>query len=543
VTDPAGGRAAASAAPLPEVVDLAVVGGGIHGAGLARDAAGRGLSVALLERDDLASATSSASSKLVHGGLRYLERFELRLVREALSERETLMANAPHLVRPLRFVMPHVPTLRPAWMIRLGLALYDTLGGRRSLERSRALALAAAPGAAPGAVPGAEPGAAPEAGPLRPEHTRGYVYSDCRTDDARLVVANARAAAGHGATVRTRTAVVSARREGGLWRVELSTGERLRARSLVNAAGPWALAVHAQVAGRPARHGVRLVQGSHLVVPRLYAADHAYILQQPDRRIVFVIPWEREFTLIGTTDHAVQHPDRPEATDAEIDYLLAAVGRFLREAPVRADIVRTFAGTRALYDDGRADPSKVTRSDVLELEHEQGRAPLLSIYGGKLTTYRRLAERALAKLLPFHPGAGPDWTAGAPLPGGALPGTPADGPDARFARLVGELTGELTGGLRGAHPALPPGLVEVLARRHGTDARALLAGAGAGGAALGACFGGALYEREVAWCVEHEWAREADDVLWRRTREGLRVDAAGRAALQRRLAAPLRAAP
>jgi glycerol-3-phosphate dehydrogenase len=510
-------------APLPDVADILIVGGGIHGAGLARDAAGRGLRVVLCERDDLASATSSASSKLVHGGLRYLERLELRLVRESLSERETLMASAPHLVRPLRFVMPHVPTLRPAWMIRLGLLLYDTLGGRRTLPRSCALTLAGAP----------------EGAPLRPEFARGYVYSDCRTDDARLVVLNARAAAGRGAVVRTRTALRSARRQDGLWRAELSSGERLCARSLVNAAGPWALAVQTEVAGRPARHGLRLVQGSHLVVPRLYAADHAYILQQPDRRIVFVIPWERDYTLIGTTDLAVRQPDRAEPTPAELDYLLAAVGRFLREAPSRADIVWSFAGTRALWDDGRADPAKVTRSAVLELDHEHGRAPLLSIYGGKLTTYRRLSERAFASLSPFHPGAGPDWTAGEPLPGGDLPGAPADGPDARFARLREEL--------RAAHAALPDELLAALARRHGSDTHELLGRAGggsvAGVAALGTCFGGALYEREVAWCVEREWAACADDVLWRRTREGLRVDAAGRAALDRWLAARLSTSP
>jgi glycerol-3-phosphate dehydrogenase len=499
--------------PLPDVADLVIVGGGIHGAGLARDAAGRGLSVVLCEKDDLASATSSASSKLVHGGLRYLERMELRLVREALREREALMAAAPHLVRPLRFVMPHVPTLRPAWMIRLGLALYDTLGGRRSLERSHALAL----------------GGTPEGAPLRTEHSRGYVYSDCRTDDARLVVVNARAAAGLGAVVRPRTEVLSATRRDGLWHVVLATGENVRARSLVNAAGPWALRVHTDVAGRPARHGLRLVQGSHLVVPRLYAADHAYILQQPDRRIVFVIPWERDFSLIGTTDHAVRHPDRAKPTRDEVDYLLAATGRFLREAPSHDDIVWSFAGTRALWDDGRADPATVTRADVLELDHEHGRAPLLSIYGGKLTTYRRLAERALAKLLPFHPGAGPAWTTGTTLPGGDLPGTPADGPEARFGKLLEAL--------RAAQPALPPGLLATLARRHGTDAHALLGPAALDGvAALGTCFGGGLHAREVDWCVEHEWASGADDLLWRRTREGLRVDAAGRAALDAHLA-------
>jgi glycerol-3-phosphate dehydrogenase len=327
------------------------------------------------------------------------------------------------------------------------------------------------------------------------------------------------------------------------------------ARTLVNAAGPWALRVHTDVAGRPARHGLRLVQGSHVVVPRLYPDDHAYILQQPDRRVVFVIPWERDFSLVGTTDVPVDRPGDAEPTPAEVDYLCAAIGRFLRDGPSPRDVVWSFAGTRALYDDGRADPSAVTRSDVLELELERGRAPLLSIYGGKLTTYRRLAERAFARLRPFHPGAGPDWTAHAPLPGGDLPGEAGEGPAPRFARLVA--------GLCAAHPALPAELVEVLARRHGTETGALLAragddgddgdardarAAGAGPAAAGAAhaaaagaradgalgrhFGGRLHEREAAWCVEHEWAREADDLLWRRTREGLRVDARGRAALE-----------
>ena len=507
--------------------DLLVVGGGIHGAAVARDAAGRGLSVLLCERDDLASATSSASSKLIHGGLRYLEHGGFRLVREALAEREVLMRTAPHLVQPLRFVLPRAPGLRPDWMVRTGLWLYDRMGGPISLPRSKAQALRGTPYGAP----------------LRPEYEQAYVYSDCRTDDARLTLACARGAADLGARIETRAEVVAAERVGGLWRVTIEARPPLAAaaaprqgareswaRMLVNAAGPWVEQVVRDVARRPPQTSLRLVRGSHVVLPRLHPGAHAYILQQPDRRVVFVIPYEQDFTLIGTTEVVEPAPGPAAVSSEEVDYLCAAAGRYLA-APVRREaIVWSFAGTRALVGDtnGRS-ASALSREAVLDVDTGPGDpAPLLSISGGKLTTSRALAERALDRLRDFHPQMGPAWTAGQPLPGGALP--EADGAGGSAARLAAAIEE-----LRAAHPELHGDLLAALARRHGAEARELLAGARVQ-ADLGRWFGGDLFERELQWMASREWALTADDVLWRRSKAGLRLSPEQRRAVERWMA-------
>lgn len=534
-----------------EPVDLLVIGGGIHGAAIARDAAGRGLSVILCERDDIASATSSASSKLIHGGLRYLEHGGIRLVREALAEREVLMATAPHLVQPLRFVLPRAPGLRPDWMVRTGLWLYDRIGGPISLPRSKAQRL-----------PGTPYGA-----PLKPEYEQAYVYSDCRTDDARLTLAHARAAADLGAGIETRTEVVSAVREGGLWRVTLerrppvavaatpSRGAReVWAASLVNAAGPWVEHVVQDVARRPPRTPLRLVKGSHIVVPRLYPGGHAYILQQPDRRVVFVIPYEQDFTLIGTTEVGQQAPGPAAISHDEIDYLCAAAGLYLAAPVLPESVVWAFAGTRALVG-GASDRGATALSREAVLDVDAGGngdgAPLLSIYGGKLTTSRALAERAVERLRPFHPLMGPAWTVGKPLPGGEFDGLPGStGGDAGGAAGAAAASRAATGGgsggsaarlaamieaLRRAHPELHGDLLAALARRHGSDARKLLAGARVQ-ADLGRWFGGDVFERELEWMVAREWALTADDVLWRRSKAGLRLSPEQRRAVERWMA-------
>ncbi|GBD43068.1 Aerobic glycerol-3-phosphate dehydrogenase [bacterium HR40] len=481
--------------------DLLVVGGGINGAGIARDAAGRGLSVLLVEQDDLAAHTSSRSSKLIHGGLRYLEHGEFRLVREALREREVLLANAPHLVRPLTFVLPHAADMRPAWLVRLGLFVYDHLGGRERLPRSRRVRLTAED---------------PFGAPLKPAFETGFLYADCWVDDARLVVLVARDAADRGARVRTRTRCIAARRGDGVFRVTLEdmrTGEReeVRARALVNATGPWVSHFLREVTHSQSRRDVRLVKGSHLVVPRLYEGQHAYILQNRDRRVVFVLPFADAFSLIGTTDVPVgDDPVAEEVSEAEVDYLLAAVARYWAKPPQRHDIVWRFAGVRPLYDDGIEDPSAVTRDYVLDLDAPPGEAPLLSVFGGKLTTFRRLAEHALARLTRVTPIPGRSWTADAPLPGGDIPG-------ADFDRFLSEAISRL--------PEMPRDLLDRLARAYGTRLFALLAGAKRP-EELGTHFGAGLYERELAWLAREEWAEIAEDVLWRRTKLGLHFAAA-----------------
>ena len=475
--------------------DLLVIGGGINGIGIARDAAGRGLSVLVTEKDDLASHTSSWSSKLIHGGLRYLEHYEFRLVAESLAEREVLLAIAWHLVSPMRFVMPHVPELRPRWMIRTGLFLYDHLGRRTKLPGSHGITLAAPP----------------YNSGLKASLTKGFIYSDCRVDDARLVVANALDARRLGATVLTRTACVSAHRLDGRWAAQLKeAGGRtieVSARAVVNAAGPWVKEVLNGHLHQPSRDNVRLVKGSHIVVPKLYEGEHAFILQNDDKRVVFMIPYEGRFTLVGTTDITVEgDPGSPQATDAEVEYLCRAVNRYLAKPVTPADVVWKYSGIRPLYDDGTNDPSAVTRDYTLRLDDDQGAAPVLSVFGGKITTYRRLAEHTMEKLAPYFPGLKPAWTQGAALPGTELGATP----------------GEAFKALAAQYSQLPQAAVHGIFQRHGMLARTVL-GEARTEPDLGEHFGAGLHEREAAYLVEHEWACTADDILWRRTKAGLHL--------------------
>ncbi|MBN9526125.1 MAG: glycerol-3-phosphate dehydrogenase [Alphaproteobacteria bacterium] len=492
------------------IYDLAIIGGGINGCGIARDAVGRGHSVFLCEQNDLASATSSASTKLIHGGLRYLEYYEFRLVREALMEREALWAVAPHIIRPLRFVLPHHKGLRPAWLLRLGLFLYDHLGGRRLLPATRSVDLSRDP----------------TGKPLKPGFHRGFEYSDCWVEDARLVVLNAMDAAARGAVIRTRTRCVSAERRGEIWAVtveDLASGTRetIEARALVNAAGPWVAQVLAGAIRANAPAGVRLVQGSHIVVPKLFDHDRCYIFQNADGRIIFAIPYEGDFTLIGTTDRDFKgEPGKVEASQEEIAYLCAAASEYFA-VPVRPDqVVWTYSGVRPLYDDGSSDAKAVTRDYVLSLEAPQGGAALLSVFGGKITTFRRLAESALEKLAPHLPaatGEAAGWTRTARLPGGDFPLT-------ALAALAADI------GKR--HPYLSRSHAQRLARTYGTRTHVLLDGARSA-ADLGLSFGADLFEREVRYLMAHEWARTADDVLWRRSKLGLRLSPAERFELDR----------
>ena len=472
------------------IYDLLVIGGGINGAGIARDAAGRGLATLLVERGDLAGATSSASSKLIHGGLRYLEQFEFRLVAEALAEREILLRIAGHLAWPLHFVIPHVPELRPRWMIRIGLFLYDHLARRSVLPASQAVRLDRPPYAAG----------------LQSRLKYGFIYSDCRVDDARLVVANALDARRRGARVMVRTECMSARRDDALWRARLSNGEEVSARAIVNAAGPWVKHVLNERLGQPSRDAVRLVKGSHIVLPRLYDGDHAFIVQNDDRRVVFIIPFEDRFTLVGTTDVPVDDLHAPEPTDEEVGYLCAAASRYLARPINPAELVWRYAGVRPLYDDGSADPSSITRDYTLRLDHSHDGAPVLSVFGGKITTYRRLAEQALKKLAPYFPQMKRAWTADAPLPGSEF-ASRAAAQQQVFAR----------------YRALPERVVHGVFRRHGSETPSVL-----GDGRLGEDYGGGLTERELRYLLDHEWARSADDVLWRRTKCGLHMSEAQR---------------
>jgi len=473
--------------------DLLVVGGGINGAGIARDAAGRGLAVLLVEKDDLAGATSSSSSKLIHGGLRYLEHYEFRLVAEALAEREVLLKIAAHLVWPARFVMPHVPELRPRWMIRAGLFLYDHLARRASLPGSKAIRLDAPPY---------------NAG-LKPQLKHGFIYSDCRVDDARLVVANAMDARERGVRVLTRTECMTAQRNGGLWKAKLSNGEEVTAKAIVNAAGPWVKTVLNGHLSQPSRDEVRLVKGSHIVLPKLYEGEHAFILQNDDRRVIFMIPYGDLHTLVGTTDiPAASEYVRPEATAEEVEYMCRAVNRYLARPARAEDVVWRYSGVRPLYDDGTADPSAVTRDYTLRVDDDAGRAPVLSVFGGKITTYRRLAEQAMDRLLPYFPDLKPAWTSRAPLSGSDF--GDAARVEARDAFFAG-------------HPHIHESTLRGIFRRHGTHAQAVV-----GDGDLGEDFGTGLTEREVRYFVEREWAQTAEDVLWRRTKAGLLMNPAQR---------------
>ena len=482
--------------------DLLVVGGGINGTGIARDAAGRGVKVLLVEQDDLAAHTSSASTKLIHGGLRYLEYYEFRLVRESLQERERLIHIAPHLSWPLQFVLPRPRGGRPGWMIRLGLWLYDHIGGHQSLPGSRGVDLR-------------DPhwGAG-----LKPGLHRGFVYSDAWVDDARLVVLNALDAAERGAVILTGTALTAARPDGDAWEVELApnpsaTGAplaapcRVRARTLVNAAGPWAGSLRDRLAGVQHDGGVTLVKGSHLIVPRLYPGDHAFLLQQDDGRIVFTIPYQGHFTLIGTTDVPVTEAERarPQISADEVSYLCAAVNGYFARPITPADVVATYSGVRPLFDDGQSDAKAITRDYVLQLGRAAG-PQVLNVFGGKLTTYRRLAENALDRLAPWLPATATGaWTGSAPLPGGDLP-------EGGFAAFLATM--------RGRWPFLPLDVAERMAHAYGTRIGQVL-GAATGWADLGEDFGSGLTAAELGYLVTQEWARSAQDILWRRTKIGL----------------------
>jgi glycerol-3-phosphate dehydrogenase len=489
--------------------DLIVIGGGVNGVGIARDAAGRGLSVALLEKNDLASATSSASSKLIHGGLRYLEQYAFRLVREALGEREALLAAAPHIIRPLSFVLPHDASQRPAWMIRAGLFLYDHLAARQHLPGSGAIALRHCAAGAP----------------LRASFTKAFTYTDCAVDDARLVVLNAVDAVERGARIETRRAFLDARAEAGVWQVRTQDAsgaiETLSARALVNAAGPWVEKVLHDGLNLPGARHVRLVKGSHIVVPKRYDGAHAYILQNTDKRVVFLIPYEQDFTLIGTTDIPLEgDPALPQATPAEVDYLCSAANRFLANPVTPQDVVWAYSGVRALYDDNsRAAAQAVTRDYVLDLRTGH-HPPLLSVYGGKLTTYRRLAEQALDTLAPHLPGMGPAWTRGAFLPGGDVP----DGDMARYLTTIGA-----------RYPFLDPATAQRMVRAYGTRMERLMADATCQ-QDMGEDLGWGLSTREVTYLRQVEFARTPDDILWRRSKLGLKGGAALAQALSRHLA-------
>jgi glycerol-3-phosphate dehydrogenase len=479
-------------------LDLFVVGGGINGAGIACDAAGRALKVGLCEMNDFASATSSASTKLIHGGLRYLEHYEFRLVREALQEREVLLAKAPHL--------------RPRWMLRLGLFLYDHLDWHMTLPKSQAVDLSSSKFGAG----------------LKPSFKNGFVYSDAWVDDARLVISNMKSAREMGARIFARHRCVSARRsdDGKLWQIELAgpngTAVHLQARGLVNATGPWVKHFLDEQTPIRTNKRVRLIKGSHIVVPRLYEGDHAFILQNSDNRIVFVIPYERSFSVIGTTDIPSEFGDKPVCTPEEIAYLCDIAGHYMQKPVTPADVVWTYSGVRPLFDDGDDNPSAVTRDYHLEVDSPDGAAPLLSVFGGKITTYRRLAEHALADLSRFYPHMGDVWTATRPVFDGEM----ADAPtfEEAFDRFVD--------GAAATKPGLPQDLVRVLARRHGSGLDELLEKVRTI-ADLGQCFGGHLYEVEARYLMRDEWAVEPDDILWRRTKEGLHMTQAQRDAFAR----------
>lgn len=505
--------------PNYSVTDLFIIGGGINGCGIARDAAGRGLSVTLAEMNDLASATSSASTKLFHGGLRYLEYWEVRLVREALIERETLLRAMPHISWPMRFVLPYhkdmrfegdTPTSklldvvmpwmkgrRPAWLIRLGLFLYDNLGGRKILPGTITLSL---PGTAEGA-------------PIEDRFTRAYEYSDCWIEDSRLVVLNARDAEARGATIMVRTKVVSAERVDGLWKITLDRDgqtETRHAKVLVNAAGPWVGDVIQQKVRINATEGVRLVRGSHIVTKRLYDHDKCYFFQGTDGRIIFAIPYEQDFTLIGTTDAEHDDPDQtPRCTDAERDYLIGFANQYFKQDISVADVVWTYSGVRPLYDDGASSATAATRDYTLKMDAKGG-APILNIFGGKITTYRRLAESAMDKIAEHFPGLPTKWTAGVALPGGdfAYDGVP-----------------DLIAALRKNYPFLTASWAKRLIRAYGTEAAKVL-GDALSPDDLGRDFGATLTAREVDWMMTREYARSAEDVVWRRNKLGLRMDAA-----------------
>ncbi len=518
------------AEPKDADFDLFIIGGGINGCGIARDAAGRRLSVALAEMNDLAWATSSASTKLFHGGLRYLEYFEINLVRHALEERETLLRAMPHISWPMRFVlpfhkdmrfdndtpaskllntfMPWMKGRRPSWMIRFGLFLYDHLGGRKILPATKTLSLTDTP----------------EGAPLQPQFAKAFEYSDCWVEDSRLVALNARDAAERGAQIMVRTRVVSAACEGDQWRVTIEDADGTRdvtAKMLINAGGPWVGDIIQNKVRVNSREGVRLVRGSHIVTPRLYDHDKCYFFQGTDGRIIFAIPYETDFTLIGTTDADHKDPDtRPVCTPEEQDYLLNFANGYFKRQLTSDDVVWTYSGVRPLYDDGAKSAASATRDYTLKVE-TQGGAPILNIFGGKITTYRKLAEDVMDKVAPFFQGMADHWTAGVALPGGDFP---VDGVAAQIDAL------------KAAYPFLDDRRARRLIRGYGTDARKML-GDATSAADLGEDFGAGLTEAEVRWLMTHEFARKADDVIWRRSKLGLQLSKAEVAKLQDWMAA------
>ena len=473
-----------------KIYDIAVIGGGINGVGIAADAAGRGLSVFLCEKDDLASHTSSASSKLIHGGLRYLEHKEFRLVREALAEREVLLAKAPHIIRPMRFIMPHRPHLRPAWLIRTGLFFYDHLGKREKLLGSNNVYFK-------------------DDSPLNSAITRGFEYSDCAVDDSRLVVLNAMHASEKGADIVTRTRCLSAQRVEGYWVVELENAQgsfKIKAKALVNAAGPWVAQFIKQDLQLKSPYGIRLIQGSHIVVPKLYEGDKAFIMQNDDRRIVFAIPYLDQYTMIGTTDREYQgDPSKVQITQAETDYLLEVSNAHFKKQLTQADIIWTFAGVRPLCDDESDNPSAITRDYTLALSQEtHDQAPLLSVFGGKLTTYRKLAESAMHQLNPFFPEMKESWTASEALPGGENM--------ASAEQLANEIRAQITD------------VSESLAKRWATSYGSRIwniLGEAVSIDQLGLSFGHGLFAKEVDYLCRFEWVTTSEDILWRRSKLGL----------------------
>ncbi|MCI0467098.1 MAG: glycerol-3-phosphate dehydrogenase [Beijerinckiaceae bacterium] len=488
--------------------DLLIIGGGINGAGIARDASGRGLKVMLCEQGDLAGATSSASSKLIHGGLRYLEYYRFGFVREALKEREVLLGIAPHIVWPARFILPHDRGLRPAFLIEVGLLLYDWLAPRKRLERSRRIDLRKSK----------------EGAPLKDNLTIGFVYSDCRVDDARLVVLNAADARERGADIRTRTRCISAKREQGIWQATLfdlrnAVTATVTARILVNAAGPWAAGVlNSVINGNAGKANLRLVKGSHIIVPRLYEGEQCYVLQNEDRRIVFVMPYETDYSLIGTTDIPFDgDPAAATISAEEVTYLCASVSRNFRKALTPQDVIESFSGVRPLYGDSEANASAITREYVLALDAPEGCAPLLSVFGGKVTTYRRLAEDAIQKLVPYLGPYRPQrWTAASPLPGGDME--------------AGDSGGFLNT-LRGKFPWLDAVTAARLARAYGTRAELIL-GEARSVQDLGIDFGAGLTQAEADYLMDKEFACTAEDILWRRTKLHLHLSVQQMAALK-----------
>ena len=483
---------------MSEPYDLLVIGGGINGAGIARDAAGRGLSVLLVEKDDLAAHTSSASTKLVHGGLRYLENYEFRLVHESLKEREVLLALAPHIIWPLRFVLPHHAGLRPAWLLRLGLFLYDHIGGRKLLPPTKGVDLRKPP----------------HANILKPFLKRGFEYSDCWVEDSRLVVLNALDAKERGADIRTRTECVTLEREDAIWRATLRDGSgetQVQARAIANAAGPWVDEVLRRATRANAPAHLRLVKGSHLIVPKLWDGAHCYIFQNGDGRICFAIPYEREFTLLGTTDERFEgDPNEVHISDEEAAYICASVNEYLATQVRPEDAVWSYSGVRPLYEDEAASDSTVTRDYVFEVD-DQGGAPILSVFGGKITTYRRLAEHALEKL----DVSGEAWTADAPLPGGEMP-----------------VQGHASVVAACAWSGLSEPVLARMVRAYGIRIADIL-GSETSPADLGSQIAPGVYEAELRYLRDVEFARSGEDVLWRRSKLGLHLDEAGRAAINR----------